>query len=89
MSKMMTLEVLSSIKGAKESDAVNALFDAIKNAQLPDNNNQKQASTNFVSIDDLREDKIVKNSEKERELIIKNFPKQKNDYLVVLKVVED
>ena len=32
MSKIMTVDILSSIKGAKPSEAVNKLFDVIKSA---------------------------------------------------------
>ena len=38
MSKLMTVDILSSIKGAKPSEAVNKLFEVIKNA---DANNGK------------------------------------------------
>ena len=38
MSKTMTVDILSSIKGAQPSESVNQLFDVIKNA-IPTNNN--------------------------------------------------
>ena len=34
----MTVDILSSIKGAQPSEAVNKLFDVIKNAQSTNNN---------------------------------------------------
>ena len=40
MSKIMTVDILSSIKGAQPSEAVNKLFDVIKNAHT--NNNYKK-----------------------------------------------
>ena len=38
MSKIMTVDVLSSIKGAQPSESVNKLFEAIKNANSINNN---------------------------------------------------
>jgi len=87
MEKLMTLEVLSSIKGARESEAINSLFDIIKKADV--DQNYGTDATDFVSVDDLRDDLAVKSSQEVRDLVVKNFPKEKNDYLVVLKVVEE
>ena len=53
MSKMMTVDVLSSIKGAKTSETVNKLFDVIKNANI--NNKAIVENKNAVFLDDLRE----------------------------------
>ena len=84
----MTVDVLSSIKGAKPSESVNQLFDVIKKA----NNNQDilgNRNTNVVSLDDLREDIVVESSVLEKEIIKENFPKEKDGFLVVAKVIED
>lgn len=88
MSKLMTVDVLSSIKGAKESETVNKLFEVIKNANNP-NKNSFNTSNNVVSLDDLREDIVINSSKLEKEIIIENFPKEKKGYLVVAKVIEE
>lgn len=87
MSKMMTVDVLSSIKGAQPSETVNKLFDVIKNANI--NNNTIVENKNAVFLNDLREDVVVDSSEIEKQIIIENFPKEKNGYLVVAKVIEE
>jgi len=84
----MTVDILSSIKGAKESAAVSQLFDVIKNASTNTRasfNNSKNA----VSLDDLREDIVINSSSIEKQIIIENFPKEKNGYLVVDRVIEE
>ena len=88
MSKIMTVDVLSSIKDAKPSESVNQLFDVIKNASTETTNSANNLQT-IVSLDDLREDEIIHSSEIEKQLIIENFPKQKNRYLVVSKIIEE
>jgi Asp-tRNA(Asn)/Glu-tRNA(Gln) amidotransferase C subunit len=91
MGKIMPLDLLSSIKGARSSEAVNELFNVIKKA-VPDKvgDNAFEADMNdVVSIESLRSDKIQKCPETEKELIKKNFPKEKNGFLVVPKVIED
>ncbi len=85
----MTVDVLSSIKGAKPSEAVNKLFEAIKNAQSTNNNSSNNVNNNFVCLNDLREDVVNESSAIEKKIIIENFPKEKNGYLVVSKVIED
>ncbi len=88
MSKIMTVDILSSIKGAQPSEAVGKLFEVIKNANKTNNsfnNNHKKA----LSLDDLREDVVVDSSQVEKQIIIENFPKEKNGYLVVSKVIEE
>ena len=84
----MTLDVLSSIKGAQSSKAVQSIFDTIKSAQ----DHQFEANFNFeghsVLSSELREDKAIVSSEKERELIISGFPKQKDGFLVVQKIID-
>lgn len=84
----MTVDVLSSIKGAKSSEAVNQLFDVIKNANQQ-NNLLNTVNTKAVTLDDLREDVAIDSPQAEKQLIIENFPKEKNGYLVVSKVIEE
>jgi Asp-tRNA(Asn)/Glu-tRNA(Gln) amidotransferase C subunit len=79
---------LSSIKGAQPSETVNKLFDVIKNANTTNN----ISSTNYnkaVSLSDLRDDVVMDSSAIEKEIILENFPKKKNGYLVVAKVIEE
>jgi Asp-tRNA(Asn)/Glu-tRNA(Gln) amidotransferase C subunit len=86
MSKTMSLEVLSSIKGARSSLAIEKLFDVIKNANI----NLANANQNVgVSLDNLRDDVVLESSDIEKEIIRRNFPKSKNGYLVVSKVIEE
>lgn len=89
MSKIMTVDILSSIKGAQPSEAVNKLFEEIKNAQTSAGNVATDLAKNAVSIDDLRPDVIVNSPAAEKKIIRENFPKKKNGYLVVSKVIED
>lgn len=88
MSKIMTVDILSSIKGAQPSEAVNKLFDVIKNANTTDNNASNNNS-NAVSLDSLRDDVVIDSSATEKQIIIENFPKEKGGYLVVSKVIEE
>ncbi|MGK0414925.1 MAG: Asp-tRNA(Asn)/Glu-tRNA(Gln) amidotransferase C subunit [Polaribacter sp.] len=88
MSKMMTVDILSSIKGAQPSESVNKLFDVIKNANTT-NNNSFNNQNNAVSLNDLREDIVFNSSSIEKQIIIENFPEEKNGYLVVAKVIEE
>ncbi|MCX6180430.1 MAG: hypothetical protein NT150_00690 [Bacteroidetes bacterium] len=87
MSKEMSLEDLSSIKGATSSKAVEELFNTIKNAPLPAES--KDFNNNAVALEDLRPDEVHNSSELEKKLIKQNFPKEKNGYLVVQKVIEN
>ena len=89
MSKIMTVDILSSIKGAKPSESVNQLFDVIRNAHPTNNNAANNLNINAVSVSDLREDVVVKSGKIEREIIKENFPNEKDGYLVVSKVIED
>lgn len=88
MSKIMTVDVLSSIKGAQPSEAVSKLFEVIKNANAS-NNNAFNNYHNSVSLDDLRDDVVIDSPDSEKQIIIENFPKEKNGYLVVSKVIEE
>ncbi len=83
----MPVDILSSIKGAKSSEAVDKLFDVIKNAET-NSNSSNQNAKNAVSIDKLREDVVEHSSEITKEIIKENFPKEKDGYLVVSKVIE-
>ena len=85
----MTVDVLSSIKGAQPSESVNKLFEAIKNANSTNNNSFNKNHNNAVSLDDLREDVVIDSPNAEKQIIIENFPKEKNGYLVVAKVIEE
>ncbi len=85
----MTVDVLSSIKGAKPSETVEQLFDVIKNAQSTNNTSFNKNYTNCVPLNDLREDVVITSSHLERQIIIENFPKEKNGFLVVSKVIEE
>ena len=88
MSKIMTVDILSSIKGAKPSESVDKLFDVIKNAN-ENNNAGNTIHKNVVSLNDLREDIVIESSVIEKQIIKENFPKEKNGFLVVAKVIED
>ena len=80
MSKTMTVDILSSIKGAQPSESVNQLFDVIKNA-LPSNDNAlNNVNHNCVSVSDLRGDVVVESSAMEKQLILENFPNKKNGF---------
>ena len=89
----MTLEVLSSIKGAQSSEAVNELFEVIKKAVPLESKEgiEQSAVRNAVPLDNLRDDVVIErcDNDRERELIQENFPNKKNGYLVVSKVIED
>ena len=84
----MTVDVLSSIKGAQPSESVNQLFDVIKNAQASNTNAANNVNHNCVSVSDLREDIVIESSAIEKEIILENFPNKKNGFLVVAKVIE-
>lgn len=88
MSKIMTVDVLSSIKGAQPSESVNKLFEVIKNANPSNDNSLNNVNYNCVSVSDLREDVVMESSVIEKQLILENFPNKKNGFLVVAKVIE-
>lgn len=85
----MTVDILSSIKGAKPSESVNQLFDVIRNAHPTNSNSLNNVNINAVSVSDLRDDVVIQSSATEREIIKENFPNEKDGYLVVSKVIED
>ena len=72
----------------KNREGLNNLFDVIKNANAT-NNNSFNNQNNAVSLNDLREDIVFNSSSIEKQIIIENFPKEKNGYLVVAKVIEE
>ena len=84
----MTVDVLSSIKGAQPSESVNKLFDVLKNAVPTNNNALNNVNHNYVSVSDLRDDVVIESSAMEKQLILENFPNKKNGFLVVAKVIE-
>lgn len=84
----MTLDVLSSIKGAQSSKVVEDLFEAIKKGHISEVSSLSN-NDNAVSINELRADKAILSSELERSIIIENFPNSKNGFLVVPKVIEE
>ncbi|AOW21723.1 hypothetical protein [Urechidicola croceus] len=86
MNKLMPVDVLSSIKGAKPSEDVNKLFEVIKGA----NPNTSLTNNNTaVSLSQLREDIVIESSEVVKVIIKENFPLEKEGYLVVSQVIED
>ncbi len=85
----MTVDVLSSIKGAKSSETISKLFEVIKNANISSNNISSKNIQNTVSLEELRDDIVLESTEIEKKIIIENFPKEKNGYLVVSKVIEE
>lgn len=86
----MTLELLSSIKGAKPSPAVDELFMIIKGASHVAEQNDRKVDVHdkHLSVQDLRDDVVIESPMVEREFIIENFPVRKNEFLVVSKVIE-
>jgi len=88
MAKLMTLDVLSSIKGAEASEAVDNLFEIIKKAN-PGNVNAGAKAPVTVTLAGLREDEVIACDPAVQAIIRDNFPKSKNGFLVVPKVIED
>ena len=88
MNKTMTVDILSSIKGAQPSESVNQLFDVIKNAIPTNNTTLNNVNHNCVLVSNLREDVVIESSAMEKQIILENFPNKKNGFLVVAKVIE-
>ena len=84
----MTVDILSSIKGAQPSESVNKLFDVIKNAVPSNATTLNNVIHNCVSVSNLREDVVIESSAMEKQIIVENFPNKKNGFLVVAKVIE-
>jgi Asp-tRNA(Asn)/Glu-tRNA(Gln) amidotransferase C subunit len=91
MEKIMPLDLLSSIKGARSSEAVEELFSVIERASEADGaeGSEENDTDEAVSLERMRGDVIERCSGEIREMIRQNFPKEKNGYLVVPKVIED
>ena len=88
MNELTSLELLSNIEGVTSSEAIEQLFKTIRNAAA-EKNFINRLSGNAISTEDLREDRVVEASDVEKQLIIANFPEQKDNYLVVPKVIEE
>ena len=84
----MTVDILSSIKGAQPSESVNQLFDVIKNAVPSNATTLNNVIHNCVSVSNLREDVVIESSAMEKQIILENLPNKKNGFLVVAKVIE-
>lgn len=86
----MPLDLLSSIKGARSSEAIDELFNVIKKA-VPENQAMESSimPNNFASISELRSDEVSNCDEGQKEVIRSNFPGEKNGYLLVPKVIEE
>jgi Asp-tRNA(Asn)/Glu-tRNA(Gln) amidotransferase C subunit len=87
MEKLISLETLANIEGATASEAIETLFETVRNADVEQS---VDAPVNHaVTVEDLREDTVRDASDLERQIIINNFPAQKNNYLVVPNVLEE
>ena len=91
MSELTSLEILTNIKDAASSESTGQLFGLIRSVVSEQNNVDfvELMSENAVTTNHLREDVVIESSEKERQIIIDNFPLSKNNYLVVPKVIEE
>ena len=69
----MTVDILSSIKGAQPSEAVNKLFDVIKNAQPTNNNSDLKQMIRDVVRDTVRD--VVKEELKNSGLLSESTQK--------------
>ena len=87
MSKLMPIDVLSSIKGATSSEAVNKLLKNIANTSVA--KSKPNQTLQSVTLEELREDVVVKSSSETVQIIKENFPEEKNGYLVVSKIIEN
>ncbi len=89
----MTLELLSSIKDAKESSAVSELFRTIKKASaLTDQQEQgddSYSNEKHMLVEELRDDRVIESSRVEKDIIKGNFPASKDGLLVVSKVIDE
>ena len=88
MEKLASLEFLSNIKGSPSSESIEKLFDIVRSATFATQHNDL-FSNPVVTVDDLREDRVEEASSVEKKIIINNFPAQKNNYLIVPKVIEE
>ena len=91
MSELTSLEILTGIKDAAPSESVRQLF-GIVHAAVSEQNEIvfiELLSDNAVTTNALRDDIVIESSDKERQIIIDNFPFSKNNYLIVSKVIEE
>ena len=91
MSKIMPLEVLSGIKDAKPSQSIDELFDVVSKASPHDSTDMPvkiDEGNIIVTVEKLRDDVIIESTNQEKDLIKRNFPREKNGFLVVSKVIE-
>ena len=91
MSELKSLEVLTNIKDAVSSKSVEHMFGIVR-AAVPINKEidfVELMADSAVTINELREDIAIESTEKERQMIIDDFPFKKKDYLVVPKVIEE
>ncbi len=90
MEKIMPLELLSSIEGARSSEAITELFNVIRKAST-DNREEASPETglDIISVESLRGDQVEPCPGDEKRIIRQNFPAEKNGFLVVPKVIED
>jgi len=91
MKELMPLEILSNIEGVTSSKSIDQLFETIRKVETEKTNDDfiDRLSINVITTDDLREDIVVPASDVEKRLIIANFPNEKNNYLIVPKVIEE
>ena len=91
MQELISLENLSNIEGATTLEAVEQLFETLRLVETGSNKDDfiSLSSGIVMTTDDLREDRVVESSDVEKRLIIENFPSQKNNYLIVPKVIEE
>ena len=88
MEKLASLEVLSNIKGVHSSGSIETLFYIVRNTSVIEQENDL-FSNHVVTVDDLREDRVEEASPAEKQIILDNFPNQKNNYLLVPIVIEE
>jgi aspartyl/glutamyl-tRNA(Asn/Gln) amidotransferase C subunit len=91
MEKIMPLELLASIKGARSSEDVAELFSVILKA-VPDDggeDTQRPVMEQAVTVENLRNDEVRECPAAQKEIIRANFPEQKDGFLVVPKVIDD
>lgn len=89
MNKIMPLEILSSINGARPSESIEELFKKVKNAfEDIENDVETEINDKIMDIDSLREDIVIETDEDEIKILIQNFPVKKDNYLVVPRVIE-
>ena len=91
MKDLTSLEMLSNIEGATAPEAVEQLFETLRKAETGENGGDliNLLSGNTVSTEALREDIAVDTSAAEKRLIIDNFPSEKNNFLIVPKVMDE